>query len=175
MPLKLTLGIRGTAAGHWLGALEGGGGGCTFPPSNASLPSGSSCNFCRCFGRASDGVGRPLKRAKDRHRMCRGPAEVRQRLPQPQLVCHPRCEHMGPGKREYRRIGSCARARTNPLPPVPEPPPPGTAPCVTIRLVVAPLWGPGRSPVLPFACCVGSLRSVGRCGRCSCPPGLYHG
>ena len=23
-------------------------------------------------------------------------------------------------------------------------------------------------PVLPFACCVGSLRSVGRCGRCSC-------
>ena len=41
-------------------------------------------------------------------------------------------------------------------------------PCVTFRLVVAPLRGPGRSPVLPFACCVGSLRSVGRCGRCSC-------
>ena len=28
--------------------------------------------------------------------------------------------------------------------------------------------GPGRSPVLPFACCVGSLLSVGRCGQCSC-------
>ena len=42
------------------------------------------------------------------------------------------------------------------------------APCVTFRLVVAPLRGPGRSPVLPFACCVGSLLSVGRCGRCSC-------
>ena len=28
--------------------------------------------------------------------------------------------------------------------------------------------GPGQSPALPFACCVGSLRSVGRCGRCSC-------
>ena len=28
--------------------------------------------------------------------------------------------------------------------------------------------GPGRSPVLPFACCVGLLLSVGRCGRCSC-------
>ena len=28
--------------------------------------------------------------------------------------------------------------------------------------------GPGQSPVLPFACCVGSLCSVGRCGRCSC-------
>ena len=41
-------------------------------------------------------------------------------------------------------------------------------PCVTFRLVVAPLQGPGQSPVLPFACCVGSLRSVGRCGRCSC-------
>ena len=46
------------------------------------------------------------------------------------------------------------------------PPPPR----VTFRLVVAPLRGPGRSPVLPFACCVGSLLSVGRCGRCSSPP-----
>ena len=43
-----------------------------------------------------------------------------------------------------------------------------TPPCVTFRLVVAPLRGPGRSPVLLFACCVGSLLSVGRCGRCSC-------
>ena len=43
-----------------------------------------------------------------------------------------------------------------------------TAPRVTFRRVVAPLRGPGRSPVLPFACCVGSLRSVSRCGRCSC-------
>ena len=41
-------------------------------------------------------------------------------------------------------------------------------PCVTFRLVVAPLWGSGRSPVLPFACCIGLLLSVGRCGRCSC-------
>ena len=41
-------------------------------------------------------------------------------------------------------------------------------PCVTFRRAVAPLRGPGRSPVLPFACCVGSLLSVGRCGRCSC-------
>ena len=47
-----------------------------------------------------------------------------------------------------------------------EPPPP--PPCVTFRLVVISLRGPGQSPVLPFACCVGSLRSVGRCGRCSC-------
>ena len=41
-------------------------------------------------------------------------------------------------------------------------------PCVTFRRVVVSLRGPGQSPVLPFACCVGSLRSVGRCGRCSC-------
>ena len=40
--------------------------------------------------------------------------------------------------------------------------------CVTFRRVVVPLRGPGQSPVLPFACCVGSLLSVGRCGRCSC-------
>ena len=43
-----------------------------------------------------------------------------------------------------------------------------SAPCVTFRRVVAPLRGPGQAPGLPFACCVGSLRSVGRCGRCSC-------
>ena len=39
---------------------------------------------------------------------------------------------------------------------------------MTFRRVVVPLRGPGQSPVLPFACCIGSLLSVGRCGRCSC-------
>ena len=34
MPLRLALGVRGTVAGHRLGALEGGG---YLPPSNASL------------------------------------------------------------------------------------------------------------------------------------------
>ena len=41
-------------------------------------------------------------------------------------------------------------------------------PCVTFRLVTAPFRGPGQSPALPLACCVGALLSVGRCGRCSC-------
>ena len=45
-----------------------------------------------------------------------------------------------------------------------DPPPPR----VTFRRVAVSLRGPGQSPVLPSACCVGSLRSVGRCGRCSC-------
>ena len=45
------------------------------------------------------------------------------------------------------------------------PPPP---PCVTFCRIAVSLRGPGQSPVLPFACCVGSLRSVGRCGRWSC-------
>ena len=35
MPLRLALGVRGTVAGHRLGALGGGG---YLPPSNASLP-----------------------------------------------------------------------------------------------------------------------------------------
>ena len=35
------------------------------------------------------------------------------------------------------------------------------------RRVAVSLRGPGQSPVLPFACCVGSLRSDGRCGRCA--------
>ena len=37
-------------------------------------------------------------------------------------------------------------------------------PCVTFRRVAVSLRGPGQSPVLPFVCCVGSLRSDGRCG-----------
>ena len=41
-------------------------------------------------------------------------------------------------------------------------------PRVTLRPVVVFLRGPGQSPALPFACCVGSLRCDGRCGRCSC-------
>ena len=60
------------------------------------------------------------------------------------------------------RPGGCERRAPGALQP---PPPP---PHVTFRRVVAPLRGPGQSPVLPSACCVGSLRSVGRCGRCSC-------
>ena len=43
-----------------------------------------------------------------------------------------------------------------------------TPPCMTFRLVVVSLRGPGQSPVLPFACCVGSPLSTSRCGRCSC-------
>ena len=34
---------------------------------------------------------------------------------------------------------------------------------MTVRRVAVPLRGPGQSPVLPSACWVGSLRSVGRC------------
>ena len=45
---------------------------------------------------------------------------------------------------------------------------PNQTPCVTFCLVVVSLRGPGQSPALPFACCVGSLCSVGCCGRCSC-------
>ena len=40
-------------------------------------------------------------------------------------------------------------------------------PCVTFRQVAVSLRGPGQSPVLPSACCAGSLRSVGRCVLCS--------
>ena len=32
------------------------------------------------------------------------------------------------------------------------------SPCVTLRRVAVSLRGPGQSPILPFACCVGSLR-----------------
>ena len=41
-------------------------------------------------------------------------------------------------------------------------------PCITFRLVVDSLRGPGESPILPSTRSVGPLLSVGRCGRCSC-------
>ena len=71
-------------------------------------------------------------------------------------------------------MGGGAQGRGGPLPPSHDrphgaplicPPPP---PRVTFRRVIVSLRGPGQSPVLPFACCVGSLCSVGRCSRCSC-------
>ena len=40
--------------------------------------------------------------------------------------------------------------------------------CLTFRLVVVSLWGPGESPVVSFACCIGLLLSVSHCGWCSC-------
>ena len=63
----------------------------------------------------------------------------------------------GPRNTKQKKHGTGRRKRN--------PPPP---PRVAFRRVVVSLRGPGQSPVLPFACCVRSLRSVGRCGRCSC-------
>ena len=40
-------------------------------------------------------------------------------------------------------------------------------PCVTFRRAAVSLRGPGQSPVLPFACCVGPMLSDGRCSLCS--------
>ena len=55
--------------------------------------------------------------------------------------------------------GKAALWRTAP----PRPP----APRLTFRRVAVSVRGPGQSPVLPFACCVGSMLSDGRCGLCS--------
>ena len=44
---------------------------------------------------------------------------------------------------------------------------PHPTPCVTFRRVAVSLRGPRQSPVLPFACCVGSMLSDGRCALCS--------
>ena len=44
--------------------------------------------------------------------------------------------------------------------------------CVTFRRVVTPLRGPGQSPILPFACCVRSMRSVGSAAAACVPDGV---
>ena len=44
---------------------------------------------------------------------------------------------------------------------------PFVPPCGTFRRAAVSSRGPGQSRVLPFACCVWSLCSGGRCGLCS--------
>ena len=61
------------------------------------------------------------------------------------------------------RNGFESEQKPGPQPSTHRPPPPRA----TCRRVAVSLRGPGKSPVLPFACCVGSLRSAGRCDRCS--------
>ena len=78
---------------------------------------------------------------------------------------HRHCIVCGGGTRRATAVDLLRDAETTHGPRPPTRPSP---PRVTFHRVVAPLRGPGRSPVLPFACCAGSLRSVGRCGRCSC-------
>ena len=73
----------------------------------------------------------------------------------------------------HKTKGPARKPISLPSPPPPSagvraPPPPPPAPRVTFRRVAVSLRGPGQSPLLPFACCVSALRSVGRCSRCSC-------
>ena len=63
----------------------------------------------------------------------------------------------------YRPSIACLAGRADGVRRAPPPPP-----CVTFRRVAVSLRGPGQPPVLPFACCVGSMRFVGCCGLCSC-------
>ena len=109
-------------------------------------------------------------------RACQGPTTIQgalrtearstERGTGPQIVWEPR-QRLDQLQSVQYSVGLRRRCGTaEPQPPPPPPPPP--PPCVTVRRVVVSLRGPGQSPVLPFACCVGSLRSVGHCGRCSC-------
>ena len=146
---------------RWSGWVEAGGGG---DPGERHL-----LGFCaeQCDVRQDLGNPTPTKAPPRTHcgavhwAVHAGDTEAAQ-----DYSCRPwpgdqRCECVG------GRVSTCPTLFT-PCPPSARlflaPPPP---PCVTFRRVVAPLRGPGQSPVRPFACCVGSLRSVGRCGRCS--------
>ena len=171
-PLKPALAVRETAAGHRLSALEGGG---DPPLSNASLEVGGggledaetpplpptklhslgNDRVCSIAGAAAGGTPRGRGSTCEQRDNC------------PTLtICGDTFPPVAWGKPCTQLIPKTPNQRTHPeLPTRTAPPPP---PRVTLRPVVASLRGPGQSPVLPFACCVGSPRSVGRCGRCSC-------
>ena len=101
------------------------------------------------FSGAAGGQPQPEEGERDRAPLPYGPIPPRQYRGDPKIV---ESDYARPRKRP--EMGSQGQA----------------PPRVAFRRVVVSLrlYGPGRSPVLPFACCVGSLRSVGRCGRCSC-------
>ena len=63
MPLSLALAVRGTVAGRRLGALEGGGGGVAYLPSNAPLVPGAAAGggggVPACGGRGPSALDAP--------------------------------------------------------------------------------------------------------------------
>ena len=147
------------------------GSGRTFPQGRGDLRSGGVKSNC---GKIAENCGElrcryQTSRSLKEHHLCTGDRD-RQRAPTRTRGGRAKGNYGKIAKKlqEIARIakiaGKCETAGEKKRKLRTSTPPP----CVTFRLVVAPLWGPGQSPVLPFACCVGSLRSVGRCGRCSC-------
>ena len=106
-------------------------------------------------------------------RHCRQELQVHAALARAiQLSHHKLITKMGQGVGGWVGWLSCTGPQTPPLLVLPPQQwtmiPPDPPPCVTLRRVAVCLRGPRQSPVLLFACCVGSLRFVGCCGRCSC-------
>ena len=123
-----------------------------------------------CLWRTTPPTPPPFPWMSSGHVLGTGQPEDVNALRPPLHACHnPVCLHLEGGLK--KRLGYCIALKHPGLRPglslrgggVSTPPP-----RVTFRRVLAPSRGPGQSPLLPFACCVGSLRSVGRCGRCSC-------
>ena len=138
------------------GLGEGGGGGPSPPPPC------QNANQTKCPPRAPSGAGLPPPPPAgqtDPVHKCEGhqcTEESASGIHQALMRPAPRSKYPSTNNHSTQPPGP---------PTAPDRPPP---PRVTFRRVVVPLWGPGQSPGLPSACCAGSLRSVGRCGRCSC-------
>ena len=156
---------------HWIG--RGGVQRVQPPPpavygrSNTPLPSplpppppGGSLGSCTCAQEAISTKSRGRKRrgsGPQDHRNRSGTKECNAKTTRgsdtPTLAAAPQ-RYAGGRPRQAGTPGSAVQRHRAP-------------PRVTFRRVAVSLRGPGQSPVLPFACCVGSLRSDGRCGRCS--------
>ena len=137
------------------------------PAARARAPASSSLSSRHFRSHRSDGGLTPAEHDPQEAQgpalpQARGPVAVhaRERLgqrvpvrPGPRCLPPSDCRAEGCGRAVWLWAGRCWF------------PAGGKLPRVTFRRVVVSLRGPGQSPVLPFACCVGSLRSVGRCGR----------
>ena len=146
------------------------GGGLLLP--SVRFKAQGRCMGCLCRpDQATVSVPRPHS-ALLGHRCCRmgpwGGASARLLSPPGQRGSDTLCTGGGIGAiPSPERMVALTPGDTAPVPPCP-PVQAQDAPRVTFRRVVVSLRGPGQSPVLPFACCVGSLCSVSHCGRCSC-------
>ena len=153
----------GGGGGGWIwggGGAVRGGGGAPDPYIRTCVPRGRG-------GRGMNGNGQHFSNRKNLHKiLCRRDVLLDKTGTSASTWSVPKVRR----RTTTSDCGHLWRGAVSGLPSIPHhfssaPPPP---PLCDILSGCCFFTGPWTVTRFPFACCVGSLRSVGRCGRCSC-------